>query len=257
MLDGAPSMDDIVLEWDKNAEARHKQIISKIDISYHKILIPTIMRLVGNIRNKRVIDVGCGSGYLTAKLATKGSHVVGVDPSREMIRIAKREYCHIPRLEFLNLSIEDFSNCYSDSRFDVAVSNMSLITIPNLDKTLRAVSSLLLPKSIFAFNITHPCFYNQYRKYESTDAFQYHIPHAQKGSFIISTDHEGLPSSTTHFHRPLQEYFRSLKNACLMVDELVEPFPTREVEKLYPKPWKEPHFLSIRCIKSVCIDKQE
>ena len=255
MLDARSSIEDVVFEWDKNAETRHKQIVSKVDVSYHRILIPTIMRLVGDIRGKRVIDVGCGSGYLTARLATKGSQVVGVDPSKEMIKIAKREYGHIPRLEFHNLSIEDFSRQYPSARFDVAVSNMSLVTIPELDKALGAISCLLPRKGVFVFNITHPCFYNQYRKYESIGAFQYHISHAQKGSFFISADRGGLPSPTTHFHRPLQEYFRSLRDASFIVDELVEPFPSSDVQKLYPKPWGMPHFLSIRCIKSDHVDK--
>ena len=249
MLDNTQSKDDTISEWDKNAEARHRQIISKIDISYHQILVPTIMRLVGDIRKKRVIDVGCGNGFLTAKLSSKASHIVGVDPSQEMIKIAKREYGNIPKLEFVNLSIEDFSRRHPNIQFHVAISNMSLITIPNLDKALNAISSLLFPKGIFAFNITHPCFYNQYRKYESPGAFQYHIPHAQRGSFIISANQKGLPSPTTHFHRPLQKYFQILREESFVVDELVEPFPTSEMEKLYPKPWKVPHFLSMKCIK--------
>jgi ubiquinone/menaquinone biosynthesis C-methylase UbiE len=251
-----PLSDDTVSEWNKNAEARHMQISSKTDISYHRILIPTIMRLIGDITNKRVIDVGCGSGYLTAKLAGKSSYALGVDPSEEMIKIAEREYGNFPQVKFFNKSIEDFSKHYSDVPFDVAVSNMSLITIPNLDEALKAISSVLLTKGILAINITHPCFYNQYRKYESARTFQYHIPHAQKGSFIISNDSRGLPSSTTHFHRPLQEYFRSLRAASFTVDELVEPHPTPEVEKLYPKPWKLPHFLSLRCIKTGPVKKK-
>jgi 2-polyprenyl-3-methyl-5-hydroxy-6-metoxy-1,4-benzoquinol methylase len=129
-----------ISEWDENAEARHKQIISEIDVSYHKILIPTIMRLIGDVTDKRIIDVGCGSGYLTAKLARYASYVLGVDPSKKMIEIANREYNRIPHLEFVNESIEDFSNTRSGNEFDVAVSNMSLITIPDLDEALRAIS---------------------------------------------------------------------------------------------------------------------
>jgi len=248
MPDVSPTIRDVVSEWDKNAEVRHQQIITAIDISYHKILVPTIMRLVGSIRNKCVIDVGCGSGYLTAKLAAEASHVVGVDPSKEMIKIAKREYGGASRLEFYNSSIEDFSK-HHHSKFDVAVSNMSLITMPNFEDALLAISSLLRSNGMFVFNITHPCFYNQYRKYESSSTFQYHVPHAQRGSFIISADSKGLPSPTTHFHRPLEKYFQSLRNASFVVDELIESFPTVDVEKLYPRPWKVPHFLSIRCIK--------
>lgn len=249
MCKDTTSVRDIISEWDRNAEARHKQIVSKIDISYHKILIPTILRLIGDVRNKRVIDVGCGSGYLTAKLAAKAAYVIGVDPSKEMIRIAEQEYGHIPTLEFHNLSIADYLRYNPNSFFEVAVSNMSLITIPHLKEALGAISSLLLPKGVFAFNITHPCFYNQYRQYESPDSFHYHIPHKQKGKFTISLDNQGLDSPTTHFHRPLQEYFQCLRDASFMIDKLVEPFPTPAVEKLYPKPWKVPRFLSMRCVK--------
>lgn len=249
MPNNVPLLGDTVSEWDKNAEARHRQISSEIDVSYHKILIPTIMRMMGDIANKRIIDVGCGSGYLAAKLVTYCSYVLGVDPSKKMVDIAKREYGDLPRLSFVTESIEDFSSHYSDIGFDVAVSNMSLITIPNLDKALRAINHVLVLEGIFVFNITHPCFYNQYKKYELAETFRYHIPHAQRGSFTISNDPGGLPSPTTHFHRSLQQYFSSLKAASFAIDEVVEPFPTPEVEQLYPKPWKAPRFLSLRCIK--------
>ena len=255
MHEDATSVSDIISEWDENAEARHRQIISEIDVSYHKILIPTIMELAGNLHNKSVIDVGCGSGYLTAKLAVKASHTVGVDQSKKMIEIANREYGRIPSLEFHNLSIENFSHQDSDKQFEVAISNMSLITIPNLDEAVDAISSLLVPEGIFVFNITHPCFYNQYRSYESHESFLYNVPHAQKGDFLISLDKRGLKSTTTHFHRPLQKYFQSLRNASFIIDRLVEPFPQPDLERLYPEHWKVPHFLSMRCVKLKCGSK--
>lgn len=243
-------MADTASEWDINAEARHKQIISNVDVSYHKILIPTILRLVGNISNKRVIDVGCGTGYLAAKIAPQASFVLGLDPAKGMIEVANREYGQIPRLKFVNESIEGFSRNRTNIIFDVAISNMSLITIPNLDEALKAISLVLIPRGILVINITHPCFYNQYRKYQSQEDFQYIVPHTQKGQFIISEDAKGLPSPTTHYHRPLQEYFRSLREASFTVDQLIEPFPDQSIQKLYTTPWKMPHFLSIRCFKT-------
>jgi 2-polyprenyl-3-methyl-5-hydroxy-6-metoxy-1,4-benzoquinol methylase len=245
-----PSLDDIISEWNTNAAARHAQIVSGVDISYREILIPTIIGLIGDVSDKRIIDVGCGSGYLTAKLASCGANVAGVDPSSNMIRIAKNEYRNIPHLKFINETIEAFSSQHPNTDFDIAVSNMSLITIANMDTALMAINRLLIPNGVFVFNITHPCFYNQHRRYEPTTSFQYLLPHAQKGNFIISNDTKALPARTTHFHRPLQEYLRSLRAASFVVDKLVEPFPTPKTEKLYPKPWKTPRFLSMRCIKA-------
>ena len=166
-----------------------------------------------------------------------------------MIDIANREYGHLPRLEFINESIAEFSKNRPNIKFDVAISNMSLITIPNLERAIKAISLVVSLGGVFAFSITHPCFYNQYRKYQSADIFQYHVPHVQKGRLIISSDPKGLPVPTRHFHRPLQEYFRNLRAASFVIDELVEPFPDSTTEKLYPTPWKVPHFLFVRCIK--------
>ena len=167
-----------------------------------------------------------------------------------MIAVADREYGCIPRLKFLSESVEELSKKCTYQGFDIAVSNMSLITMPNLDEAVKAINSLILPGGLFVLNITHPCFYNQYRKYQSDKNFEYHVSHAQKGQFMISNDSSGLPSQTTHYHRPLSEYFRSLRDASFIIDALVEPFPNKCSERLFSKPWKVPHFLSLRCIKA-------
>jgi len=165
-----------------------------------------------------------------------------------MIRIANREYGKKDRIEFYSESIQRFAS-NTDMEFDLAVSNMSLITIEDLYGTLYSVSNLLKIQGKFAFNITHPYFWNQYRQYEPNEIFEYYKEHAQRGNFIISNDLHGLPSSTTHFHRPLENYFQSLENNSLIVENIVEPFPNRDEMKLYPNPWKFPRFLSMKCTK--------
>lgn len=239
---------DVVAEWNKNAEARHNQIISEIDVSYHKVLIPTLLRLFGKIQDLKIIDVGCGSGVFAAELAKRGALVVGVDPAKEMIRIANREYGSNNRIEFYTQSIQSFS-ADSKMEFDIAVSNMSLITIENLDDACHAVSTLLKPHGKFMFNITHPCFWNQYRQYEPPEIFEYDKEHPQKGKFIISNDLHALPTATTHFHRPVKKYFQSLNNASFIIEKILEPMPNRDDMKLYPNPWKFPRFLSMKSTK--------
>ena len=238
----------IISEWNSNAKARHRQIISGEDFSYHNVLIPTIYRFVGNIKNQMIMDVGCGSGILASDLAINGAVVIGVDPSEEMIKIAKQEYTHIPNLEFKNITIQEYALKFPDRQFDIAISNMSLITIPNYEEAIFSVSKILKNKGLFIINITHPCFWNIYRKYEDPEIFQYKIPHEQRGKFIISLNNEGLPSATTHFHRPLEHYFKSLRVANFDIEDFIEPYPSSDDIDRYKLDWKVPHFLSIRCI---------
>jgi 2-polyprenyl-3-methyl-5-hydroxy-6-metoxy-1,4-benzoquinol methylase len=214
------------------------------------VLIPTLIKLIGDVRGIKVLDVGCGSGVLCSKLANLGAHVDGVDLSEEMIRIAQRESGALPNVKFHNADIVDYAKQSGTEKFSVCVSNMSLITMPNLDESLLAISSLLEPKGIFAFNITHPCFWNNYRQFDPVESFDYTKEHAQQGQFLISLD-RAVTFSTTHFHRPLSSYFRALSKANFVVQELMEPMPKPEDEIIYPSPWRFPRFLSIKATHRV------
>lgn len=52
---------------------------------------PEAIKILGKVKNKRVLDIGCGSGLLTAQLAKKGAKVIGYDVSKGQIELAKKE----------------------------------------------------------------------------------------------------------------------------------------------------------------------
>ena len=63
-------------------------------------LLPTILRTLEGFSqnrdtNTRVIEVGCGNGAIAARLAELGYSVVGIDPSKEGVRIASQAYPQI------------------------------------------------------------------------------------------------------------------------------------------------------------------
>ncbi len=54
---------------------------------------------------ERVLDLGCGTGHLTAQIAARGAEVVGIDSSLSMIAQARQNY---PRLKFQLADARDF-----------------------------------------------------------------------------------------------------------------------------------------------------
>src|SRR4051794_21135251 len=57
----------------------------------------TLLRLVGNLAGKAVIDLACGEGYYTRELRRGGAaRVVGVDLSQGMIALAEAEEAREP-----------------------------------------------------------------------------------------------------------------------------------------------------------------
>ncbi len=69
---------------------------------------------------ERILDLGCGTGYLANVIAEAGATVVGIDSSLEMVAKAKLQY---PELEFKVQSATEF---YFDEHFDAIFSNAVL-----------------------------------------------------------------------------------------------------------------------------------
>lgn len=65
-------------------------------------------------KNSKVIDIGCGNGYLTKKITKKFKNVVGVDQSKSAIKFAKKNYKG--KIKFIN---SDLENLNLKKKFDI------------------------------------------------------------------------------------------------------------------------------------------
>src|SRR5439155_26292969 len=58
------------------------------DVNREWVIDPALFRLLGDIRGRRVLDAGSGTGYLSRLLADRGAKVVGVDHSARLLAVA-------------------------------------------------------------------------------------------------------------------------------------------------------------------------
>ncbi|MEK6910760.1 MAG: class I SAM-dependent methyltransferase [Nanoarchaeota archaeon] len=63
--------------------------LAKIDPSKQYVQYPSALKLLGNIKGKNVLDIGCGDGHSSRAIASKGANVVGYDIAKEQIKIAE------------------------------------------------------------------------------------------------------------------------------------------------------------------------
>lgn len=236
----------IALEWDRLAQIRHEQIISKRDVSYHHVIVPTLLSLCKEVDLTRVLDVGCGSGYLDFLLSKKGSNVIGIDPSDVSIRIAKASGDNT-NPQFVCSTAQRFADRYRGRKFTSIIANMTLQDCADLASTMDAISRLLSPNSSFVATLTHPAFWPRYWGYDKAPWFKYSKEIAIEAPFRISREVSKLRS--THFHRPLSVYMQTFLKAGLQVVDVREPMPSSAVESYYPARWEFPRFLAFRCIK--------
>ena len=90
-------------------------------------------------KDEHILDVGCGTGTLTEKIAEAGASVTGIDASPEMIAKAKQSYNNI---EFF---VKDASNFSFDKSFDAAFSNATFHWIKNQQNLLQCIYNVLKP----------------------------------------------------------------------------------------------------------------
>jgi SAM-dependent methyltransferase len=228
----------VAAEWDRIAPIRARQIDSGADHSACAVLAPALMKLLG--RTDSLLDVGCGTGWLSRLLSDNARTVVGVDPSRVSIRWARRA---APRknVEFVNASIESFAAAHLED-FSAAVANMTFGTVSTLPRVLASIHRCLQADGILVFTIPHPCFWPLYWGYADAPWFQYNSEIAIAAPFRIES--EGTALITTHIHRPLHQYFAALDSA---------GFELEQFRELTGKGFRPPRFIAMRVRKTNAI----
>jgi len=107
-------------------------------------------KMIGFVKGKKILDVGCGRGLLSFYLARKGANVIGIDLSKGFIDHCKREAEKLNfDLEFkvMNALIPDFE----DKTFDIIVGSRAIHHLPNLEIFFRECKRLLKKKGYIVF----------------------------------------------------------------------------------------------------------
>ncbi|MEO6150821.1 MAG: methyltransferase domain-containing protein [Mucilaginibacter sp.] len=94
-------------------------------------------------KDEAILDLGCGTGYLTQQIHDQGAKVKGTDSSPEMIRQAKENY---PGVDF---AVEDATSFSTKEKYDAVFSNAVLHWIKNTDAMMQNVYNSLKPGGRF------------------------------------------------------------------------------------------------------------
>ncbi|OGH12325.1 MAG: hypothetical protein A2776_02335 [Candidatus Levybacteria bacterium RIFCSPHIGHO2_01_FULL_40_10] len=97
-------------------------------------------------KNDKILDVGCGSGRDSRYLFDRGLNVVGIDFSKELIKIAKKKN---PKGKFLVMDFEDMD--FPDSSFNGVWAHASLLHVPKdkLLSILKKIQSIMKEGGLF------------------------------------------------------------------------------------------------------------
>jgi trans-aconitate 2-methyltransferase len=122
-------------QWDAELyEARHAFVWQ---------LAGGVLELLAPQPGERILDVGCGPGQLTHKIAEAGATVVGVDSSPEMIGQARQNF---PAMTF---QLQDVTKLTFQAEFDAVFSNAVLHWVGDQYAAARSIRAALKPGGRF------------------------------------------------------------------------------------------------------------
>ncbi|MGL1888481.1 MAG: class I SAM-dependent methyltransferase [Reichenbachiella sp.] len=207
---------------------------------------PNTLKLLGDVAGKIILDAACGPGKYAEILHEKGAKVIGFDLSPEMIKFAKSR-----NQDSGNFFVHDMSEPMSmleDGSIDMVLYALAFHYVEDWAPTLREFHRVLRPNGRLVLSIEHPFF--EYEYFKSTRYFDTEAVQCTWKGF-------GDPVDIHSYRRPLNQCISPLTQNGFYIDELVEPKPTEEFEKLDPKHFKElnafPAFMCIAAVKKPTI----
>lgn len=206
--------------------------------AFQRVLIgPATERLLQARPGERVLDVACGNGVFSRRLAELGARVVAIDFSENFVELARartEKAGYGEAVEYLVTDATDEEQMLSlgEGRFDAAVCNMALMDMSAIDPLMLALRRLLTPKGRFVFSVQHPAFNSNavtlvleeedrdgalVETYSVKVSDYLHVPPGMGGGM------PGEPVPHPYFHRPLSELFGACFRAGFAVDGMEEP----------------------------------
>ena len=245
---------EAIRRWNMHARALTENFTEEGDKHRIVLLNPVLLQLLGNVKGKKILDAGCGEGYLSRLLAKQGAFVTGIDFSEEMLAIAQERTNPVLGIQYVHDNCEKM-DYFDIESFDIIVSNMVLQDLSDHKAALQSMNRVLVDRGLLIFSIPHPCFStpncgwvrgNKGKKlYWKVD--RYFEECAFEQDWPPNTD-EGL----LLFHRTLSTYLTTLLNVGFELLDVVEPKPSEEMLSQYPEfvdDLRMSHFIVFKAIK--------
>src|SRR5205085_6239986 len=121
--------------WDPKSEFKPLHDINPLRLDYIDNLV--------DIKNKHVLDVGCGGGILAESMAARGARVTGIDLAEKPLKVAELHLLESGQsVAYRNISAEDLAR-EQPSSYDVVTCMELLEHVPDPAATVAACATLV------------------------------------------------------------------------------------------------------------------
>ena len=229
------------------------------EANWNKLIeIPAMHRLLGDVRDQRTLEVGCGPAHYSIWLAQQGAEAWGLDPVAALLEAARANAeAEGVALRLQQGGVERLSE-YPDGHFDIVLFPMMLEYVDDIAGAFSQAHRLLAPDGFVAISLVHPM-RNLSVKYETEDGEELRIVsgYLERGvvewSMWIMVDEEGNGIPCKSHRRTIEDYVEALVGAGFLIEALREPDASPEGWATDPRNSREnhhcPNFMLIKAVK--------
>lgn len=224
-------------EWNEQAMA-YVSLHSEEYDPFKKIFdTPSFIAMLGNIENKKILDLGCGNGDLCRELSRKKARVIGLDGAESMLKVAGKNFgeCTYILCDLMHNEIP-----FQSGYFDIVTAKMLLDVVSSVEEVCIKALRVLKNKGLYAIEIPHPM-----RPYIKKNKNRYlgigHYSAEIQGKIRFSN------KNFSYYHRSISFYINTIidlgfalrKVQEISVDEkFVKRFPRQKDKHIFPTSWQ-------------------
>ena len=227
----SPSPDSL---WETHSQWWQDGFTDGADVEYEEQILPLAQALLEGY--DRVLDFGAGEGQISRLLSAAGSRVVGVDPTRSQIAVARARSLDaqspddpVAVIVHPQYAVADGAHLpHGDASFDAVVGCLVFEHIDPLEPAVAEVARVLQPGGRFALFLNHPLLQTPGSGWiddhmvDPPDQYWRIGPYLVE-SHLVEEVHKDV--FIPFVHRPLHRYINTLSAHGLMVREMHEPSP--------------------------------
>jgi len=181
------------------------------------------LRLLGDVKGKKILEIGCGGGQCSIAFAKQGAKCTGVDISKEQLEyaeeLAKKNNVSV---KFVQGDIQTLKQ-FKSSDYDIVFSAFALQYIPDLGKCFKEVYRALRKKGVLVLGLSHP-FYDAI----SPKTMKITRNYNKAGKFVnIETWPDGSKHKFVEFLHKISEVTDGLIDSGFVLEKVIEPLETK------------------------------
>jgi len=190
------------------------------------------LRLLGDVEDKKVIEIGAGAGQNSIVLAKQGAIATAYDISKEQLkhgkRLAKEQKV---KVNFVRGDFQRLRDHFNPGSFDIAMSAYALQycqTLESMNDTFKQINEILIPNGTFVFSLDHPVRTIGYWE-EGTDRFvlDRYFDRSQK-EWDYTFPETGVSARMGGSFKTVSDIINGVLQAGFRLEKLLEPEPVKQ-----------------------------